>query len=67
LWDNGRSVLDGPFILASEKGAVKTSADDVSKTKEGYDARGNKLITLDKTYLLSEAAFASQSLFVDLI
>lgn len=67
LWDNGRSVLDGPFILASEKGAVKSAADDVSKTKEGYDARGNKLITLDKTYLLSEAAFASQSLFVDLI
>ena len=66
-WQDESRVYDGPLLLGSENGPVKVSAEDVVRDGKGYDSRGNKLISIDKTYLLDRAAAESQSVFVKLV
>lgn len=67
IWDDGTHIYDGPLMLASADGGVKAAAEDVVRDGGGYDALGNKLVTLDKTYLLSEAEASSRALYVRLL
>lgn len=66
-WQDESRVYDGPLLLGSENGPVKVSAEDVVRDGKGYDSRGNRLISIDKTYLLDRAAAESQSVYVKLV
>ena len=67
LWDDGKRVYDGPLMLASDIPVRLNGFSDVTEKDGKYTAKDKELKTLDRTYLLSEAATAGEELYIDLI
>ena len=67
LWNDEERVYDGPLMLASPDPLKLTDCFDVTVKDKKYKAKDEELKTLDKTYLLSQAEFEKERLFVKLI